>query len=201
MSDTKSRIDWAAVKERMQQVQATLDRGLDLEPARLAEIYRQRAAELAARRGDETGERDAMSVLVFALGNERYALELSDLVEVLPLTRSNPVPGADPVLLGVMNVAGEIRSVLDPARLFDLPEDGERPDGYVVLLRNGDIEFGLRVDQVERLETIARADLANPRETGSTLPVRYVRGITPTGVFVLDREAIFTHPIFTSETE
>src|SRR5437879_4642246 len=121
MKDGETRsINWAEVKQRLNESQLALDKARADDPERLESVYRQRAAQLADRRAQVSGPVSALRVLVFGLGTERYALEFADLVEMLPFARCTPVPGGPAQLLGVANIHGEIRSVLDLGRLLEL---------------------------------------------------------------------------------
>jgi len=57
-----------------------------------------------------------MLFLVFSLGNNRYAVAASEVVEVLPLVNWKSLPGAPPGVAGIMNYRS------DPMPLLDLSE-------------------------------------------------------------------------------
>ncbi len=134
MKGDRRRIDWAEVRERLERSRAALEESLSVSPERLEAVYRERAAALAARQTRAAGP-TGVRVLVFALGAERYALNFGDVTEVLPFAALTPVPGGPPELLGVMNVRGDIRSVVDLGRLLTTPERTDAAAGYVLLLR------------------------------------------------------------------
>src|SRR5437868_115370 len=98
-------------------------------------VYQRRARQMA-RRADAETVSQTLPVLIFALGEERYAIELSALAEVLPLRGCTSVPGAPSAVLGVMNVRGEIRPVADLRRILELPPGGDLVAAYVVMLRH-----------------------------------------------------------------
>src|ERR1043166_6920649 len=110
MSLQSKGFDWSQVRKKLQQSQmsADSDRG------RTETIYRERAARLASQRALPEAS-PTLGALVFTLGTERYAVELRDLVEVLPFDSCTPVPGGPQELLGVINWRGEIRPGLSLA--------------------------------------------------------------------------------------
>src|SRR5262245_40897225 len=89
------------------------------DPAILEAVYRRRAAQLARRQG-ELSAKKTFPALVFGLGSERYAIELSELAEVLPYRTATPVPGVSPSLLGVINLRGAIRAIADLRRILEI---------------------------------------------------------------------------------
>jgi purine-binding chemotaxis protein CheW len=102
----------------------------------------------------------------FWLGEARYALEIRQLREVLAETRPEPVPGAPAAVLGVINLRGEIVTLLDLGRW--LGQAPARADGPVLVLEQGGYSLGLRVDAMAALlkrmpdEVLAPAPGASP---------------------------------------
>jgi chemotaxis signal transduction protein len=197
MSTDGRGIDWADVKRRVQDSQHGLERALRVDEERLRAVFRRRAGELAERRGQADGPAAALQVLVCGVGPESYALEVGALVELLPFAACTPVPGAPPALLGVLNVHGEIRSVVDLGRLLDLPptEDDGAP-GYVLVVRHDGHGAALRVDRVDKIQALAPEAISAP---GAEAEFRYLRGLTPDRLRVLDLGALLAHPLFGSK--
>lgn len=170
---------------------ARLEQGVPGGDASMVEaLLRARARRLAApRQGDDVGA-VALDILAARIGAERYAIKLDDLSEVMPLGEWAPVPGQPQYLLGVTNLRGEIRPVLDLHSLlgFDPPPAGAR--FWVAFLENDDGEVGLRVDGVERIIAIDPKGLTNPHEAANGLPQRFVAGIAPDALILLDTAQI-----------
>lgn len=152
----------------------------------LEQVYQRRARQLAERPAAET-ESATLGVLVFALGTERYAIELSHLSEVLPHRECTAVPGAPPALLGVINVRGDIQPVVDLRRLLDLAP-GTLTTGYVLMLRDQDRQIGIRVDNVEEVRQIDPARLTTADGT-AIAGARFVKALTADTVMLLDARA------------
>jgi chemotaxis signal transduction protein len=194
VNTTRRPIDWEGVKKRLRESQLALERALVADPERIEAAYRRRAARLAGRQAQAGAVSAPLSVLVFSLGAERCALELTAIREVFPFSGCAPVPRAPEALLGVVNLRGEIRPMADLARLLDLPAGQEDAPGHVLLLRRGGQPVGLRVGRVEGVRQVSPG--ATPGEEGAGWHARYVRGVTPDMLRILDPEAILSHPIF-----
>jgi len=182
MKGTRKPIDWEAVKGRLAASQLALDRALTVDESRLQDIYRRRAVQLAQRRVHAGASTTGLPWLVVTLGAERYGIALRDVVEAIPFARCTPVPGARSELLGVINVRGEVRSVVDLARLLGLPKTEEKRAGYILLLRRQGQEIGLRVEQLEQVRLLSFEEAAGP-------PSPYVKGRSE-GVLLLDTAAL-----------
>ena len=154
-------------------------------------VWRLRAARLSRRPAAAAGGLNKQQVLVFQIKNERYGIELADVAEVLAPVHCTPVPGAPPAIAGVINVHGEIRPVLDLARLLGVEVIACGGLTRAVLLRWKGREMGVKVDRVQQTRWIAAAEL-RPAGSGHTdLSVRFLKAVTEDTLMLLRTEALF----------
>jgi purine-binding chemotaxis protein CheW len=180
---------WSEVRERLARVEAALAGSLAPDARAIEEVYRRRASQLAARPA-AAAEAATIGILVFALGTERYAIELSHLAEVFPLRACTAVPGAPPELLGVINVRGDIRAVLDLGRVLNPGSGGSGATGYVVMLRRQRQPIGLRVDAIEDVRQIDASQLTTaPTASDPVAGSRFVKALTADTVMLIDTAA------------
>lgn len=189
----RKRIDWDQVKQRLQAAQQANMQSLDSE--RLQKILAARAARLASRAANVEAQAESLSLLTFFLGGECYALELEQLSEVLPLQQVTPIPDAPPELTGVINLRGEIVTVVDLGRILELPAS-QTSGGYILLLRHATGDLGLRVEQLGQVDRVPKKDLVSTNDPSSARPSRFVAAITPDKTLVLSIDAILTHAVF-----
>jgi purine-binding chemotaxis protein CheW len=94
-----------------------------------------------------------IKLVIFLIGETRFAFPAHDLVEILPLTTIHFVPGCPPTLEGVINVRGEVASVIRLGQLLGLEHAPMSRRSAILLgqcrLDQGElIRSGLRVDRV-----------------------------------------------------
>jgi purine-binding chemotaxis protein CheW len=63
----------------------------------------------------------AARACVVLLGGRQFAVDVTDAREVVVLDATTPVPGAPPVVLGVMNLRGNVLPVVEARPLLGLP--------------------------------------------------------------------------------
>ena len=194
MRNSRARIDWDATKRRLREAESALERALITDPERIDLVYRQRALQMAQRHGEASVNVPVIRVLVFSLGAETYGIPIADLTEVLPSVKCSPVPRAAAEVVGVINLRGELRSVLDLRRLLSVPPGPDEPVSCVLMLRNGRDEVGLKVGPVEKAQTIREDELAPPEIGGAEGSGGYVQGLSPDKVIVLNPAALRLHP-------
>jgi purine-binding chemotaxis protein CheW len=180
----RAAIDWDLVRTRLRASEAALEEAATENPARLEATYRERAARLAKVQARPKPAAAGLPALIFRLNRERYAIELKDVAEVLPLAGCTPVPGSPPEFLGVINLRGELRAVLDLSRLLALSGNEDGPSGFVLMLRRLGREIGLKVDRVEDLLEIRPEELTVPAEG------KYVKALTSDTLILLNVDAV-----------
>lgn len=196
MSNERQRIDWDAAKQQLASAESALERALVADARQLDEVYRQRAAQMAKRHTATAASVRTITVLVFSLGTETYGLPIADLAEVLPPTRCTPVPRAVAEIEGVINLRGELRSVINLHRLLALPPTADVLAGSILMLRNEGGDVGLRVGKVEKVQTIREDEMASPEAGSADGTSSYFQGLSPDKVIVLNSAALRLHPVF-----
>ena len=65
-----------------------------------------------------------MLLLLFEIGNGRYALETNQIIEIVPLVKLKKIPTTPEYVAGLMNYRGQGIPVIDLCRLIDdIPHD------------------------------------------------------------------------------
>ena len=153
---------------------------------------RQRAKELARKPEDEKASGEYVDTVEFHLADEKYAIEVFYVREVLRLKGLTPLPCTPPFVLGIVNVRGQILSVVNPRKLFDLPEQGLTDQDNVIIAHSGDMEFGILAETILGMCSIALDDLQPVLPTLGGIGRSYIKGLTADRTAVLDGFAILS---------
>jgi purine-binding chemotaxis protein CheW len=175
--------DWDRLHQRLEAARANVSR--DLSQDEIKGLLRARARALARKPVQESAE-GSMEVLEFLLTYETYAIELSWIAETCPLTDLTPLPGTPPFVAGIINVRGHIMSVLDLRKFFDLPIKGLTNLNKVIILHNGDMEFGILADEIIGTRSLPLADVQSSLPTLTGIREEYLKGVTRERMVLLD---------------
>jgi purine-binding chemotaxis protein CheW len=179
-------LDWESVHRRLAATEEALAREFAPESAERAAILRRRAAEQARVPAADAAPGELLELLEFVLAGEHYALEFSYVREVCPLKELTPLPCVPSFVLGITNLRGQIVSVLDFKRFFDLPRVGLSDLNKVIVLADGGMEFGLLADAIVGLRQLPRSMLQPPLPTLSGIRADYLKGVTVERLIVLE---------------
>ncbi len=96
-------------------------------------------------------------LLVVELGEAVYGMDSEAVREVVPLQAGTRLPGAPPWIRGVMNLRGQLVTVLDLThRLTGSPT--RNPEGSTVVVQSGARTIGLVVDDVRDVQEVEVSD-------------------------------------------
>ena len=146
------------------------------------------------------GDATVVRLLVFRVGRLACATGAEVVREILPRLPTIRIPGAPPVVAGLVNVRGSLVTVVDGSRALEQPAAADG-GGTTVLLEVGPERrpLGFTVDEVLDLLAIPDDQLER-RETLPGVDPRLVRAVGRRGeqlFVVLDTEALLA-PILTS---
>lgn len=194
MKTVRSAVDWGEVKRKLARAAASTDEALSPSPESTRAILAERARLLARVPAVPPGASEILTVLTFALGNERYAVESRFLREVVRVTDITPVPDTPEFLAGVTNVRGEILALVDLRKLFGITVTGLTDLSRIAVLGLERAELGLLADTVHEVTTLRRDDLLEAPGPVVGIGPDYLLGVTEGALIVLDGEALLADP-------
>ncbi len=135
--------------------------------------------------------------LLVRVGELRCALEVREVVEILPALVATRLPGAPDAVRGVANVRGQIVPIFDARRYLAQPDTNA---GYAVILvqyrGNG---VGIAVDEVADLVTLDDPPTDSADLPGVDRSVARAVGRDPQGMFIVLNTDQMIGPIMPSE--
>lgn len=201
MSETRGKIDWQEVHARLEQSRRALEGTGRPSPEEASPILRERARALARPAEEAVTQAEALELLVFSVGAERYGIETVHVVEVIPLRELTPVPCTPASVLGVVNHRGRILPVLDLRRLFDLADQGVPEGSRVVAVEARGMRFGIFAGAVTGTVRVGVEEVAPSPATSAADRQGLIRGVTGEMVAVLDLDALSRDPRITVNEE
>lgn len=184
--------DLGALCSRLESLRARLVQTEGMGPDEEEHILRERAKLLSR---EERSDRDGLAILdvvEFLLSGERYAVELSSVREVWPMKEYTPLPCTPAFVVGLINVRGQILSVVDIRKFFELPERGLTNLNRVIVLREDRMEFGILADAILGVRAVPLKELQVSLPTLNGIRSDYFKGVTHDRLIVLDAVKIVT---------
>lgn len=115
--------------------------------------------------------------VTFRLDSETYAIDVMQVREVLRACEIVPVPGAPAFILGIINLRGNVVTVMDARMRFGLPPAESDDSSRIIILESDDQVIGILVDSVAEVIEIDTRDLEPAPTVGEDDSNRYVEGV------------------------
>jgi purine-binding chemotaxis protein CheW len=151
-------------------------------------VLRARAKSLAREPEKRGDAEEHLELLVFLLAHETYAIETVSIREVYPLTELTPLPCTPDYIYGIINIRGQILTIIDMKKFFDLPEKGITNLNRVIVVQQGDMALGILADEIIGIRNIAKNDLNPPLPKMAGVHAGYIKGFCGAGIILLDME-------------
>lgn len=187
---TNMAIDWREAERRLEAARVAIERIWAPTAEDTRRILKERALALAREAVPAEAADAGIEVIEFLLAHERYAVASEYVREVYPLEDITPLPCTPAFMLGIVNVRGEILSVIDIKKFFDLPEKGLTDLNKVIVLESADMVFGIVADAISGVRRIPRADIQPSLPTLTGIREDYLLGVTAERVVILDAEKL-----------
>lgn len=117
--------------------------------------------------------------LEFSLGTETYAMPLLAVREVIAVPEITPIPYTPPHFLGMMNLRGQVISVIDLRLKFNMKQAATNtPETAIIICHIGSLSLGVVVCSVNSVLALAPQDISEKPGIESIISTAYITGVT-----------------------
>jgi purine-binding chemotaxis protein CheW len=168
------------------------EKTLEATSERMRTILRSRAKRLSQEIESKGRDEEYFEVLEFLLAHETYAIETPFIREVYPLTELTPLPCTPAFVVGLINIRGQILTVMDMKKFFDLPEKGITNLNKVIVVRKDAMEMGILADEIIGIRTIPVNELQPSLSTITGIGAESLKGVTKDRLIVLEADRVLS---------
>lgn len=125
---------------------------------------------------ETAGNQDRVRYLCFSLGEEEFAIPLLQVKTVTGLPEVTKVPNSPPYFMGIMNLRGQIISVLDLRKKLSI-KPNEKGETAVIIVEFSNHQIGLAVDAINSVLSLTQSDLQSRPEMMSGKNTDFVTAV------------------------
>jgi len=116
----------------------------------------------------------------FKVNNELFAIDVMQVKEVLRYSEITPVPGSSSYIRGIINLRGNVVTVIDTRLLFSLNQRETDDDTRIIVVEYNEQEVvGMVVDSVDEVVNIPQNDIERaPSVATDDSERRFVQGVS-----------------------
>jgi purine-binding chemotaxis protein CheW len=125
----------------------------------------------------KNAEDTVLQWVTFLLQGEKYGINVMQVQEVLRYTEIAPVPGAPSYVLGIINLRGNVVTVLDTRDRFGLPPADVTDQTRIVIIEAGKHVIGVLVDAVAEVVYLSQSEIETAPNVGNDDSAKFIQGV------------------------
>jgi purine-binding chemotaxis protein CheW len=125
----------------------------------------------------KSAEDPILQWVTFRLENESYGINVMQVQEVLRYTEIAPVPGAPPYVLGIINLRGNVVTVIDTRSRFALPNAETTDQTRIVIIEAENQVVGILVDAVAAVVYLRQSEIETTPNVGNDESAKFIQGV------------------------
>ena len=116
--------------------------------------------------------------VTFTLENETYGINVMQVQEVLRYTEIAPVPGAPLYVLGIINLRGNVVTVIDTRSRFGLESKEITDNSRIVIIEADKQVIGILVDKVTEVVYLKSSEIDDAPNVGNDESAQFIKGVS-----------------------
>ncbi|MCC4274979.1 MULTISPECIES: chemotaxis protein CheW [Marinomonas] len=125
----------------------------------------------------ESKKGELLQYLTFKLLDETYGINVMQIKEVLRYNEIAPVPGAQSYVLGIVNLRGNVVTVIDTRVRFSLPECTISDDTRIIIIEHDGEQIGMLVDAVKEVFYLYQGEIEQSPSVGNDEALMFIQGV------------------------
>lgn len=124
-----------------------------------------------------TSDDPVLQWVTFHLDGETYGINVMQVQEVLRYSEIAPVPGAPAYVLGIINLRGNVVTVIDTRHRFNLPAFDVSDNTRIVIIETERHVIGILVDSVAEVVYLRQSEIEMAPNVGNEESAKFIQGV------------------------
>lgn len=121
---------------------------------------------------------EVLQWVTYRLDEETYGINVMQVQEVLRYTEIAPVPGAPNYVLGIINLRGNVVTVIDTRARFGLPSADITDNTRIVIIESDEHVLGILVDSVAEVVYLRSSEIDSAPNVGTEESAKFIQGVS-----------------------
>src|SRR5690606_18136230 len=125
----------------------------------------------------QSAEDPVLQWVTFRLDDETYGINVMQVQEVLRYSEIAPVPGAPDYVLGIINLRGNVVTVIDTRQRFGLTSTDVTDNTRIVIIEADKQVVGIMVDSVAEVVYLRQSEIETAPNVGNEEAAKFIQGV------------------------
>jgi len=134
-----------------------------------------KAAQIA--NNTSSAEDAVLQWVTFKLSGEVYGINVMQVQEVLRYNEVAPVPGSPVYVLGIINLRGNVVTIIDTRNRFGLEPTTPTDNTRILVIESEKNVVGIMVDSVSEVVYLKQSEIEKPPSVGREDSAKFIQGV------------------------
>jgi len=125
-----------------------------------------------------SGNEEVLQWVTFKLKNEKYGINVMQVQEILRYSEIAPVPGAPLYVKGIINLRGNVVTVIDTRSRFGLESCDITDNTRVIVIESEKQVIGILVDSASEVVYLKASEIDEAPNVGNEESAQFIQGVT-----------------------
>ena len=135
-------------------------------------------SEDSVKKSESSAEDEIFQRVTFQLENETYGINVMQVQEILRYSEIAAVPGAPDYVLGIINLRGNVVTVIDTRSRFGLMPSDITDNSRIVIIEAEKQVIGILVDSVAEVVYLKKSEMEPAPNVGTEESSQFIQGVT-----------------------
>jgi purine-binding chemotaxis protein CheW len=126
---------------------------------------------------EKSSENEVLQRVTFQLENETYGINVMQVQEILRYSEIAAVPGAPDYVLGIINIRGNVVTVIDTRSRFGLMPAEITDNSRIVIIEAETQVIGILVDSVAEVVYLKKSEIEDAPNVGTEESSQFIQGV------------------------
>lgn len=127
--------------------------------------------------GASSSDDPVLQWVTFSLAGETYGINVMQVKEVLRYSEIAAVPGAPAYVIGIINLRGNVVTVIDTRHRFSLCESQITDNSRIIIIESDKNVVGILVDSVAEVVYLRQSEIESTPGVGNDETAKYIQGV------------------------
>lgn len=126
---------------------------------------------------NKASDDEILQRVTFLLDNETYGINVMQVQEILRYSEIAAVPGAPEYVLGIINLRGNVVTVIDTRTRFGLMPADITDSSRIVIIESEKQVIGILVDSVSEVVYLKKSEIEPAPHVGTEESSQFIQGV------------------------
>ena len=126
---------------------------------------------------DESKVAEEIQLVVFSLGREEFAVEVTQVREIMRMEEITRMPKSPHFVEGIINLRGQIIAVVELAKRLNIETAEKSGETRIIVVEAEEIKVGMIVDSVSEVLRISEDAVEGSPTLATDISATYLRGV------------------------